>query len=582
MRDDSLAATIAQARDALRAGNAWLCFDIVERAQARGLQAPQLEYLAILALAHCGSTQQALDRYHRSPRTADEADQDWFALEGRLFKDLALHGGAGARFMFERAAQAYLQAFRRTGGYFSAVNAASMLLLSGDEAQARALAADVMALTEGADRDTSGDEIERYHQLVSHAEAALLLGELDRCRKALRAADLLARDHRSTRARTVRQLQLLCRQRRADKTIPLLLTVPPQVFVHRAAAITLAIPPAPAGQPAPALPIAAGAAAFVSLIDPVDVCVAERLLAGGVHVTAAIAGGREPLMQAWQQAHGAAWSLRLARALDHVGEVTVVPGFMPGEPLWLQRRLAAQSLGLSRHAPEPMRSQWSALIVEPGGEPAGFALRALEGSRLREIERSLADPLCPLSEAPRTPGLRERRVCALLVVRFGAGAAHDDAALLRLRQRVLLPLAQRLAEHAPKLLWRHDNATAWQFAVADAASAAVIATLCQAHGTEPAPEDGSTAAPQLLLHAGPVFVGNDAFGDNAAFGSALDTATVLASQLPPGSFLATQAYVAQFHLEGAQGYRFEYVGEPVRAPAYSGLRLFSLRPDQER
>jgi hypothetical protein len=288
-------------------------------------------------------------------------------------------------------------------------------------------------------------------------------------------------------------------------------------------------------------------------------------------------------MEHWQQRHGAAWSLRLARALDHVGEVIPAAGFLPTEPLWLQRHLAGQSLGLSRYTPEPIRSHWSALIVEPRSGAPGFALCALEGSRLREIERSLADPLCPLSEAPRSPGLRERRICALLVVRFATPPACDDAALLALRQRVMQPLAQRLAAHAAKLVWRRADAASWLLAVADAAGAAQIADICLAHGNVTAAgsgtEEPSPAAPQVLLHAGPVFVGDDPLvGGTVVFGTAFDAASALAAQVPPGSVLATQPFVAQFHLEAAEGLRFEYVGEAARVPGYPGLRLFSLRP----
>ena len=193
---DGVAAVVADADAALRAGNALQCFELVERAIARGIRDPDLDYRAVLALAHCGNAQQALDRYHRTAHP--QPDQDWLALEGRLFKDLAQQDSAAAGFMYARAAQAYWQAFQKTGGYFSAVNAATTFLLAGDTSRAEAIARDVLAMTQSAD---SRDPLEQYNVLVTHAEAALLLGEHERCRESLRRADTLVPDHRTAQVR---------------------------------------------------------------------------------------------------------------------------------------------------------------------------------------------------------------------------------------------------------------------------------------------------------------------------------------------------------------------------------------------
>src|SRR3546814_15460067 len=72
----------------------------------------------------------ALDRYLSLDLHENELDEDWLALRGRLEKDLAL-AGEPDKAQFARAAQAYREAYRRSGGSYSAINAASKLMSAG-------------------------------------------------------------------------------------------------------------------------------------------------------------------------------------------------------------------------------------------------------------------------------------------------------------------------------------------------------------------------------------------------------------------------------------------------------------------
>src|SRR5579872_2214269 len=136
--DTTAEAFATRADEALRAGNYLLCYDLVDQAQQLGVQTRRLQYLSLLALANAGSTAFAWRRYQELGLQEEELDEDWLALQGRLLKDLALAGGERAG--FQRAAEAYLGAFRQTGGYFTAINAATMFLLAGEEERARQLA----------------------------------------------------------------------------------------------------------------------------------------------------------------------------------------------------------------------------------------------------------------------------------------------------------------------------------------------------------------------------------------------------------------------------------------------------------
>ena len=573
---DQVATAAARARDALRAGNALLCYDIVVRAEKRGLRAPDLEYLAILALANCGSTQQALDRYHEGERSADDADQDWLALEGRLFKDLALQGGAAAHFMFERSAQSYWKAFQKTGGYFSAINAATMFMLSGDEARAQKLARDVLALTGKAN---ASEDMERYNLLVSHAESALLLGDEERARKSLKAADALARDNVAARSRTVRQLRLICQHLKLDKNLPSHLAVPPAIYVAREQEVEAA---QISDGKALVLPgEVRGARVHLGLQAPVDLCVLERFIEAGSRVSVVIPGTREDLIHNWQRQHGDAWMMRLAAGLELAQEVSATPGFLEAEPKWAQQYVAAKAFGLSRLFADQIKTRWTSFAIESSAAAPGFHLRALDKVRARESERGFADVSGPPSEMPREAGVRERRLCAVLFADFRGIQKIADPDLPRFRSLVLARLGKIVAEHGKKILLRKAWGDALHVVIADAATAAAIALEIQREILEIASREKnafSNLELRIALHFAPAFRGDDPFEDTQTYyGSELTFAARIEPVTPPATVFVTEAFAARLVVEAPDQYRAEYAGELELAGSYGRSRLFSLR-----
>lgn len=213
--DDTAEVFAARASEALRAGNYLLCYDLVDQAQQLGVQTRRLQHLSLLALANAGSTEFAWRRYRELGLREEEIDEDWLALQGRLLKDLALNGGG--REEFQASAQAYLNAFRQTGGYFTAINAATMFLLAGDAEVSQSMAREVLALAGGT---PPADDTDHYYLLASEAEAALLLGDHAHCKKCLCAADALVRGNVSARSRTRQQLRLICRHLRIEMSSP--------------------------------------------------------------------------------------------------------------------------------------------------------------------------------------------------------------------------------------------------------------------------------------------------------------------------------------------------------------------------
>ena len=125
-----------------RTGNFVAALDLAEDSLRRWPASQALEYLWILALASCGSTQAALDALRASSLSLN-LDEDCLALEARLLKDLAFSGCPDTGTRLTEAAAAYERVAERTGGTYSRQNAALLWMLAGDQGRALTLAAAV-------------------------------------------------------------------------------------------------------------------------------------------------------------------------------------------------------------------------------------------------------------------------------------------------------------------------------------------------------------------------------------------------------------------------------------------------------
>src|SRR3954453_10773925 len=129
--------------DAERRGELLMEFDLAEQALEQHPDDQWMKHRAVLALLRAGSTGEAARRF-ADYKLGDVEDEDVAALEARIAKDEALAAGGG----FARAAGLYEQIFRRTGGYYPAVNAATLCLLDGQVERAQTLAGEARAALE--------------------------------------------------------------------------------------------------------------------------------------------------------------------------------------------------------------------------------------------------------------------------------------------------------------------------------------------------------------------------------------------------------------------------------------------------
>jgi hypothetical protein len=302
-RQDDL---IVLARAALKSGNYLNSYDLLAQAQQLGNNTRELQYLMVLALANAGSTRHALEQYRKLDLQADELNEDWLALEGRLLKDLAIQSLPESRALFLSAAAAYLNSHERTGGYFSAVNAATMFALGGDIKRSQELAGEVLTMVGAI---SPRDDLDHFYLLATEAEAALLRADLKRCEECLRAANRLLRDDLNARSRTRGQIKLLC-QMLAIKGKPYrLLSMPPVIYVDADLEVTeRAIDRELVNPLADASPLL-----FLGLMSPAQLVDAEHGIERGARLFVVIPGARGDEIVRWHHAYGGACSRQRAK-----------------------------------------------------------------------------------------------------------------------------------------------------------------------------------------------------------------------------------------------------------------------------
>lgn len=163
----------------LRAGEPLLAYDLLARQLEERPGDVRLRQGMALALARCGATHRAREIL-RALHGEGHGDEESLGLLARTAKDLALRATdpeQRVRFLAE-ARDLYLDAYRRTGGIWTGINAATMTALLHQPEEARGLAGEVrgLALGELARQERSSED--PYWTVATLGEAALLRGDV--------------------------------------------------------------------------------------------------------------------------------------------------------------------------------------------------------------------------------------------------------------------------------------------------------------------------------------------------------------------------------------------------------------------
>ena len=551
-------AALSAAGKARRAGNDLLCLDLVNRALQRGLHSRRLDYLRIQALADTGNVARALDAYRSLDLDDGELDEDWLALHGRLEKDLGLREAREATRHFARAAHAYLAAYRRYAGYYSGINAASMLLLSGDAPAARRLA---RRLLRQIDADAAGAAPERYSRLVTIAEAALLVGREEDCAAALRRADTLLPDDLTRRSRTRQQLLCLCRALRIDPALIEALRLPAAIHLTRSAeideaALAAALPMSLRRQ------IAARALLHLCLRAPADLLLAEKLRELGAHLYLSLPAPAPALLRHWGREATRTFGARLQRLLDAADSVAEQRGFLPREMAWACAEAETTTLGLSHLNAARLGLHWQPLQLRR------------HGARLRTEAP-------PPEAAPAATARASRLTAGLLFADFASFRRLDEAMLPRYYREIMTPIGALIARYGDKVRVAKSWGDAIHLATVDAATAAHIAADIQYFIEQRRLSHRDLLSDlelRIAAHFAPAYHGYDPIEHKpTCYGTQLLFTARIEPVAPPGMIYITEPLAARVALEAPTDFIIDYAGEIELAKRAGTYRLFALQ-----
>ena len=612
---------VAAIRGHLERGAPWDACDAFREAVAQHPHDPELLYCGALAHARSGARNEAhalLDRAQAAPG-ADAHLGDILSLRGRLWKD-AHHGAraaADASRFAEHARAQYLAAYALAHDPFPGINAATLTMLLGDRAAARALAQEISArIAAKAPPRDAWDH-------ATAGEAQLLLGKVAEARTSYAAACAGAAGDAGSVATMRRQVRLIAR------------------VLPEAASVLDALP-APAvlafaghmidgpGRPVPRFPAAlepaVGAAirahlarahqpiVYTSAACGADLLCIEAAQDLGAEVNIVLPFDRDDFVRTSVAVGGEGWVPRFERALEKATRVipATTESHLGDDVLFEYAARLVEGLAMLRASQlETMPSllcvidaaaatlvggtmasfeRWSRCV----GPPAVIDLHELRAQAALAANTS-ADPLFDTPTTPVAAGSPERPVAP----EHPIGAARPQRTLKTLLFADFVGYSRLHDAHAPLFQGRF-----WKIAADQIDASPVKPLMANTWGDAlyvvfESPHAGAefalgflarmravdwTAAGlsdesqiRIALHAGPVFCGFDPImaRDNY-FGSSVTRAARIEPVTPPGMVYASEAFAATLAATGQDDYALEYVGRLALAKGYGESRIYRL------
>lgn len=575
-------------RGAERRGELLTAVDLAEQGLAEHPDDLWLKHRAVLALARAGATGEAARRFERYGLAATD-EEDIAALGARIAKDLALEAAAaGRRAEAVRARDLYRTIHARTGGYYPAINAATLSLVAGEPQAARELAGAALHAIRGSD---SGS----YYAAATEAEAQLLLGDQAAAVEALqRAAALHGGDYLSV-ATTRRQLRLVCALTGADPEIIGILAGPGVAHFcgHRIS---------PAGMtgrfPADAEEDVAASIdaelagdspryAYGSLASGADILWAEALLARGTEVHVVLPFARDAFIETSVAPSGAGWVDRFHRCLGSAFNVTYATenAFVADDALYRYGGELAMGLALLRA--RYLDAEVRQLAIWDGRTDVGDAGTALDVATWRASGQA-ARVIAPARAGAPNPdvngkaaGPSRRVVRAMIFADVKGFSKLTDDQVPGVLEEVLGAFAAVLERYDDAIEHRNTWGDALYVVLTDTVQTAECALELQsAIASIDLQALGLTdhLALRIGAHVGPVFALDEpVLGTRAFTGAHVSRTARIEPVTPPGTVYVTEQFAAALELAQRSELGCDYVGTMPAAKDYGHFRMYRLR-----
>ncbi|MFD1611307.1 tetratricopeptide repeat-containing protein [Sphingomonas tabacisoli] len=581
MNDWAQASLIERAQAAIERGDLLSAYDLSR--QNSGLSSSlELAYLAALAMARMGETEQAMRLYEQSGLAAAE-DVDSRSLGARLLKDRALqHGGAAEE--LKQAADAYAEAHRRTRDPFPAINAATLNLLAGDREQAEYFAQ--IAL-----RAPSVAMPSDYYGAATRAEALAILGQEAEAAKAIELALNLPGANFGARSTTLRQFELLARHQAAeDRMRPIISRLIPPAVVFFSGHIFKTDPiregaiAAEIDRRLDELSVGFG---YGALAAGADILIAERLLARGSTLNLVfpfreddfIASSVAPAGDQWLKRYHAVREQAAGISFATLAQYVHDPAqFGYGSTVAMgMARLRAMHLGT--HAIQLVI--WDGKMHDDAPAGTGHDVREWRSTGGMTVTIPADDLDRSVKQEASEPEPGNRCLKAFLFADFPGYTRIKEGKLPLFWSRVMATVGSVLDDHRAAL----DFTNSWGdavFAVFKTAEAAADAGLAlQSALLDVAPTELGLDRPtqmRVSMHFGPVYHGSDPIaGREAFYGTEISRAARVEPLTPPGSIYASEPLAAVLANTASDKFSATYVGKIDLPKGFGQYPLYALR-----
>jgi class 3 adenylate cyclase len=580
-----------------------------------------------LSLIKCGFLVTARELLTRLMKDG-HYDEETLGILGRVYKEMWLIEGDGARGHphLARSQELYLGAFRRSRGYYSGINAASLSLIMGNRDLSRRVARQVLHIC----ADLLKDPSQRgYWLMATVAEAFLLLGRQERAAKFYRLARSRSARNYSNLASTRRQLSLLARYAKVDPPVLDTLRVPPVV------AFTGHMIDAP-DQPSGHFPQSAAGAVkqriaavlrkldvrigFASAACGADILFHECLLARGGESNVVLPFDREDFFAASVSYAGPAWKRRARAVLARssmveqatrggykrgnellfsyaneliMGKAILRSRFLETEPLlmavWDGER-NGRTGGTSECVREWEQTGFPYVVIDPataqvryhGGSPSPGTAHLRDGA-VRRRQAGRRDLVrAPAQGAARAPASgKSRQTVAILFADMVGYSKLAEEQVPAYVKGFLSGVSRTLQASAAEPLYKNTWGDAICLAFSDPLQAAecAIALRDMVRRTDWSRLDlPRSLSVRIGLHAGPVYCVREPLLDRLnVFGFHVNQAARIEPITSPGNVYASESFAALLLTDPRNRLDCRYVGVIVLPKGFGSYPIYHIK-----
>ena len=599
------------AEKVLAQGEPLLAYDVVNDALAKWPEDTRLRQLQGLALARSGATERANAALEKL-RRAGQADEETLGMLARTYKDLASQTGSRVeekRFL-RRAAEIYLEAYERTGGYWSGINAATMNLLTGRTKHATELVKRVQKQCHKSLSAGYGDE---YWLLAALGEAALILRNWTEAEKWYRRAAKRGAGRFGDLQSSRRNAHLILRYWKVDTSkIDRYLNIPPVIVfsghmideVHRIAPrFPASLEPAVARALRDKIDRVGPCFGFASAACGSDILFLEAMLDAGAEIHIVLPYNKEEFIRdSVDFLPNSNWRSRFERlrrcaaqcvtASTQKLKVGNVSYDFCNELLFGLARTYAGRLetalvplavwdGFSGDGPGGTASavkNWRAIGYKP--EIVNLATICPNLNRLSRAKKTNRTNKAAFSKTRESSGFTSRIVAILFADTVGFSRLTEDQ-IPRFIRHFLGAIAQLSRKFREGVIAKNTWGDGLYFVFSDVGLAGKFALdLADLATSTRWAEEGlpSELSLRIALHAGPVYEFRDPITRDRTYGgSHVNRAARIEPITPSGQVYASEAFAALSAVRCAESFVCDYVGQTPLAKGYGTFPAYHVR-----